>query len=74
MLSFNVRPKIYGLVRDECLEDMTYIRWAIDGLFNMNEEDVSDMNNPPVYLSSLQIVRDSTDHILLDDTYLDTFF
>jgi len=74
MLSFNVRPKIYGLVRDEYLEDMAYIRWAIDGLFNMEEEDVSDTITSPVYLSSLQIVRDSTDHLLLDDTYLDTFF
>lgn len=52
---------------------IVYITWAIERIFNMEEEEVSDNNCCHIYLGSLEIVQDSTDNILLDNIHLDTF-
>lgn len=74
ILSFHIRPKIYTLVTWMRLEDNVYVRWSIEGLFNMEEEGDSEINSSPFCILSLHVVHNSLGIILLIDTHLCTFF
>lgn len=74
MLAFNLRLNIYALVIGQCLDNMAYIVCVIGGIFNKEEEKVSDVNGSPFYLSRLEILRDSNDNILVYNMYVDAFF
>ena len=73
MMAYNVRPKIYGVVTDNYSSGAVSVSWGIDGQFNIEEDDVRDNFHIPFDMSVLDIVRDSTDPLIGQDTYLATF-
>ena len=74
MMAYNIRPKIYGVVNRTYSSGAVSVTWSIDGLLNIEEDDVRDNFHSPYDMSVLEIVRDSTDILIGQDTYLATFF
>ena len=73
-MAYNVRPKIYRVVTSTYRSGAVNVSWAMDGLFNIEEDNVRDNFHSSYDMSVLEIVSDSQDTLIGQDTYLVTFF
>ena len=63
MLGHHIRPFIYGVIHptSEAPDNLEYVQWAIQGLFNIDDDEVSEINCAYKYSSYLGLVRDKDD-------------
>ena len=68
MMAYNVRPKIYRVVTSTYRSGVVNVSWAMDGIFNIEEDNVRDNFHSSYDMSVLQIVSDSQDTLIGQDT------
>ena len=63
MMGHHTRPHSYGIVNfDRYLpRDMYSVTWSIYGLFNMNDDKVSEINSESEYFRYLNLVLNNDD-------------
>ena len=76
MMGHHVRPYIYGIIpyTREPPEQHYYVNFAMQGMFNMDEEESSEFNDQYVYYSYLELVRDRDNKGEGDDEYIKQYF
>ena len=74
MLAYNVRPRIYGVVRDESTDYGCFVSWSMDQMFNLEMDQDIHTNYERQGNGSLTLVRSKFDADVGDDTYVETFF
>ena len=76
MMGHHTRQRIYGVVnRDKYQSGDRYsIHWSIHGLFNMDDDEVSEIQSNDTYYVYLKLVRNNDDANEGDDTYLKRYF
>ena len=76
MMGHHTRQRIYGVVnRDPYQSGDTYsIHWSIHGLFNMDDDEVSEIQSKETHFLYLKLVRKNDNADEGDDEYLKKYF
>lgn len=76
MLGHQMRPFIYGVINPklEAPKNFEYVQWGIMGLFNIDDDEVTELNCEYKYSSYLELVRDKSDREEGEDEYVKQYF
>ena len=74
MMAYTPRPKCYGIVKDNRMRYHYSVHWAISGLFNLDDDRLSELNCQSYYHTHIKGVKNKDDDEVDDDTYLMKYF
>ena len=76
MMGHHIRPYIYGVIpfNRAAPGPYYYVYWAIEGMFNMNEDEEWEIKDEYTFSGYLNLVKDKDDANEGDDNHIQTFF